>query len=242
MAKYEYKGRSKIISRVPEQNYTKSKTIIDKCSFLIISSYPMANTKKLGCPLVNDHYGDDIMNLHLDLINLACEDPYIAIVGGYDIKRIFKHPRRNEFQIIENKLHEFTNSSEDLRIGLNAIPRGPVIVIDASFIPSLETFKLLLNDINESKVVYSIRKSNCVGINITGEGLINFFGYSYQNKTKGAYFVSLNDFDRIRKKCIGSTFNKNKFDFEILEELKMRAVEDKSKSLRLDENYDVKDK
>jgi hypothetical protein len=38
---------------------------------------------------------------------------------------------------------------------------------------------------------------------------------------------------------MGSTFNKNKFDYEMLEELKMLGVEDNSKSMRLDENYDI---
>ncbi len=163
------------------------------------------------------------------------------VVGGFDVKKIFKYNRRNEFQIIENTIFEFTNSSEDLRIGLNSIPRNYTVVLDAVYLPSVETYKMLLKDLNVSKIVYSERQSNCIGVNITNENIVNFFGYKCKNKTKGAYFLNLEDFDKIRKRTFGSSFNKNRFDYEILEELKMYAVEDNSKSLRLDENYDISD-
>jgi hypothetical protein len=87
--------------------------------------------------------------------------PLLLVVGGFDIKRIFKHPRRNEFQIIENTLFEFTNSSEDLRLGLNGIPRAPTVIVDAAFLPSVETYRLLVTDPNDSKIIYSERESDC---------------------------------------------------------------------------------
>ena len=240
MAKYEYKGRSKIVPQIPKTKSGKVKYIIDQCSFILISSYPMANTKKLGCPLSNDYYGEEVLDLHLDIIQSICKNPNILVVGGFDIKRILKHERRNEFQIIENSLHEFTNSSEDLRLGVNASTRTSVVVLDSTFLPSVESYKLLLKDITKSKILYSLRKSDCVGINLNQDGIINFFGYGCENKIKGAYYLNLNDFDRIRKKCTGSSFNKNKFDYEILEEFKIYGVLDDSKSFRLDENYDNK--
>lgn len=241
MAKYEYKGRSKIITEIPKRKPKKAKQTIDNCCFLLLSAYPLAGVKKLGCPLSNDYYEDEVMNLHLDLIYEVCKAPFISVVGGFDIKRILKHPRRNEFQIIENTLFEFTNSSEDLRIGLNGIPRAPTVVVDAAFLPSIETYKSLLIDPNDSKIIYSTRESDCVGCNLTKEGLVNFFGYACPHKTKGAYILSVSDIDRIKKKMLGSTFNKNKFDYEILDELRLIGVEDLSKSLRLDENYDISD-
>lgn len=224
--------------QVPKTKTGKIKYIVDQCSFILLSSYPLANVKKLGCPLSNDYYGEEVLDLHLDLIQTICKSPNIIVVGGFDIKKIFKHSRRNEFQIIENTLFEFTNSSEDLRLGLNACVRSNTVVLDSVFLPSVESYKLLFKDLTSSKILYSIRKSDCVGININQEEIINFFGYGCENKIKGAYYLNLNDFDRIRKKCIGSSFNKNKFDYEILEELKMFGVLDDSKSFRLDENYD----
>lgn len=240
MAKYEYKGRSKIVQQLPSTKVDKSKYIIDQCSFILISSYPLADVKKLGCPLSNSYYGEEVLDLHLDLIQTICKTPNIIIVGGFDIKKIFKHPRRNEFQIVENTLFEFTNSSEDMRLGLNACIRSNTIIIDAAFLPSVESYKLLLKNITSSKILYSIRKSDCVGINLNDENIINFFGYKCENKIKGAYYLSLSDLDRIRKKCIGSSFNKVKFDYEMLDELKIHGTLDESKSFRLDENYDNK--
>lgn len=239
MTKYEYKGRSKIVPEIPKSKTNKTKYIIDQCSFILISSYPMADTKKLGCPLSNNYYGDEVLDLHLDIIQSICKSPNIIVVGGFDIKRILKHKRRNEFQIVENSLFEFTNSSEDLRLGVNATARSNTIVLDATFLPSIDSYKLLLKDKTKSKILYSIRKSNCIGINITTNGIVNFFGYGCDNKTKGAYYLNIDDFDRIRKKCTGSSFIKNKFDYEILEELSIKGILDNSKSFRLDENYDI---
>lgn len=241
MAKYQYKGRSKIVSEVPKRKTSPNNYLIDKCSFIIMAAYPIAGVRKLGCPLINEHYEDQVLDLHLDLINSVCRSPHIMVVGGFDVKKMFKYKRRNEFQIIENTIFEFTNSSEDLRIGLNAIPRNYTVVLDGAFLPSIETYNLLLKNLNTSKIIYSNRESQCVGVNITTENIVNFFGYKCEHKTKGAYYLNLEDFDKIRKRTIGSSFNKNRFDYEMLEELKMSAVEDKSKSLRLDENYDIND-
>lgn len=241
MAKYQYKGRSKIVSEVPKRKTSSTNIIIDKCSFIIIASYPIAGVRKLGCPLINEHYDEQVLDLHLDLINSICRCPNIMIVAGFDVKKLFKYKRRNEFQIIENTIFEFTNSSEDLRIGLNSIARDYTVVLDGAFLPSVETYKLLLTDLNTSKIIYSKRESQCVGVNITEENIVNYFGYKCENKTKGAYYLSMEDFDKIRKRTFGSSFNKNRFDYEMLEELKMTAIEDKSKSMRLDENYDIND-
>jgi len=239
MTKYEYKGRSKVVAKIPDVSAktANKKYIINNCSFLLLSSYPMLNIKKFGCPLSNHYYDNDIMDLQLDLIQSVCKNPKIMIVGGFDVKRIFKHTRRNEFQVVENNLFEFTNSCEDLRIGLNSLGRSPTVVVDSTFIPSVETYKLLLVEPTVSKIIYSRRESDCIGVNITAEGLVNYFAYKCLDKAKGAYFLSQGDCDRVRKKCVGSSFNKSKFDYEILDELKIVAVEDNSVSLRLDENF-----
>lgn len=238
MSKYLYKGRPKIIDRIPYPKLANQKHIIDTANFVIISSYPMSGIKKLGCPLSNEYYEDNVLELHLDIIYSICKNPFILIVGGFDVKRILKHKRRNEFQLIENHLYEFSNTSEDLRIALNVIPKNKTVVVDGSFLPTIESYSLLFNNVGQSKVLYSIRKSECVGVNTGSENIINYFSFLCERKTKGAYFINLIDFDRLRKKCLGVSFNKAKYDYEILEELKMTAIEDPSKSLRLDENYE----
>lgn len=241
MAKYQYKGRSKIITQIPSQKTVKLNTIVDTCNFVILAAYPMAGIKKLGCALVNDYYNEEVVNLHLDLIKSVCKSPNIIVVGGFDIKKVLKSSRRNEFQVVENTLHEFTNSSEDLRLGLNAAPTGPSVVLDGSFLPSIETYRLLLEDQSNSKICFSVRKTEVIGINTSAENTVNYFGYSCDKKIKGAYYLNTLDFNRIRKKCVGSSFNKTQFDFEVIEELRLLAIEDNSKSLRLDENHDFKD-
>jgi hypothetical protein len=236
-SKYVYKGRSKIVTQIP-QIETGNKTLIDKCTFIIIASNPMANTKMLGCPLINDTYDDDVLNLFLDGINKICNDPHIVIVGGYQIKKVLKHQRRGEYVVVENLLYDVTNSAQDLKIGLNASRNSPVVVLDSNFLPSYTSMSLLLENQLESSILYSKRKTDKVGCDISSTGYVNYFGYKCENKIKGAYYLSKSDADRMRRKITGSTFNSNKFDFEILTEIRIKAKEDNSSSSRLDENYE----
>lgn len=236
--KYIYKGRSRIVSKIPEVKNDKPTILIDSCSVVIMASNPMSGIKKLGCPLINDSYDDEVMNLYLDGMKSFIKSPNIIIVGGYNIKKILKHDRRNEYIIVENILFDLTNSAEDLRVAINATSSGPILVFDANFIPSKKSMQLLLEDKNQSSLLYSKRVSNLVGCDVSKGGFINYFGYKCPNKIKGAYYLSSVDADKMRKRICGSTFNKNKFDFEMLTELRIKAKEDTSTSSRLDENYE----
>lgn len=234
-SKYVYRGRSKVISQIPKVE-TGSKILIDSCSFLIIASSPMANVKMLGCPLINDQYDDEVLNLYLDGIQSICKNPNIIISAGFQSKKILKHRRRAEYSVIENLLYELTNSAEDLRLGLNGTRSTPLAVFDAHFIPSYTSMELLFETQKESSMLWSRRKIDTVGCDINDNDLINFYGFKCSAKLKGAYFLSHSDADKMRKRIVGSTFNRNKFDYEMLTELRMRAKEDNSTSSRLDEN------
>jgi len=232
---YVYKGRSRVINQMPKVE-TGNKTLIDSCAFLIMASNPLANLKMLGSPLINDQYNDDVLNLYLDGIHNVCKNPNIIIVGGFQIKKILKHNRRAEFSVIENVLFELTNNAEDLRIGLNATKACPLVVFDAQFIPSFKSMELLFENKKESSMLWSTRNVDKVGCDISNSKIINFYAYKCPNKLLGGYYLSPSDADKMRRRVVGSTFNRNKFDFEMLTELRIRAKEDNSSSYRLDEN------
>lgn len=236
MSRYIYKGRSKVIKKIPELTI-ENEFLIDSCAFIIIASSPISNTKKLGCPLVNDYFGTDVLDFHLEVIKSVCRNPEITIVGGYDIKKILKHKKREEYIVIENVLHELTNSAEDLRIGLNAIRNNNAVILDGNFIPTTESFSLLFKNKTNSGALFSKRKSLNIGCEINSENNIAYFSYKPLNKMKGIVFLGASDCLRLKKKILGSTFNKNKFDFEMYNEIKMEAIEDTSNSLRIDEDF-----
>lgn len=237
MSRYIYKGRSKLIKKIPEK-LNKENILIDSCAFIIIASSPISNTKKLGCPLINEHFGTEVLDFHLDVIKLICKNPEIVIVGGFEIKKLLKHPRREEYIIVENLLYELTNSAEDLKIGLNATRGSNICVIDGNFIPSITSYKLLLSEPMKSSILYSNRKSLAVGCEIGNENYVSYYSYKSENKLKGAMYLSQTDSARMRKKILGSTFNKNKFDFELLDETRIIALNDTSQSVRIDEDFD----
>ena len=237
MSRYIYKGRSKLIKKIPEK-IDKENILIDSCAFIIIASSPISNTKKLGCPLINEYFGTEVIDFHLDVIKMVCKHPETTVIGGYDIKKILKHSRREEYTVVENLLYELTNSAEDMKIGLNATRNNNVCIIDGNFVPSILSYKLMLAEQSKSSVLYSIRKSLGVGCEIGNENYVSYFSYKSENKLKGAMYLSPTDSSRMRKKILGSSYNKNKFDFELLDETKMLALEDTSQSIRIDEDFD----
>lgn len=237
MSRYIYKGRSKLIKKIPEK-INKENILIDSCAFIIIASSPISNTKKLGCPLINEHFGTEVLDFHLDVIKMVCKHPEIVIVGGFEVKKVLKHSRREEYIVVENLLHEMTNSAEDLKIGLNASRCLNTCVIDGNLVPSLMSYKLLLEEPMKSSILYSNRRALGVGCEIGNENYVSYYSYKSDNKLKGAMYLSQTDSARMRKKILGSTFNKNKFDFELLDETRMLAKNDTSQSVRIDEDFD----
>ena len=235
MSRFVYKGRPKVIQQMPKKS-SIGNFLIDSCAFIIFASRPISNTKSLGCPLVNNYFGTEIIDFQLDIIKMVCKNPEIVIIGGYDIKKILKHIRRDEYSVVENILHELTNSAEDLKIGLNATRSKNVVIIDGSFIPSIDSFKLIFNNPNHSYILYSVRESDQIGCELdNSKAKVSYFSFISKNKTKGINYLCPLDSSRMRKKIIGSTFHNNKFDFELYEETSFLALEDNSISIRIDE-------
>jgi hypothetical protein len=235
MSRFVYRGRPKVIQQIPKKIANKSQ-IVENCGFVILSSRPISNTKSLGCPLVNNYFGTDIIDFHLDIIKMVCKNPEIVVIGGHDIKKILKHSRRDEYTVVENVLHEMTNTAEDLKIGLNATRSTNIVIIDGSFIPSLDSFKLVFENRNSSSILYSKRDTDIIGCELdNSKTKVSYFSFKSKNKIKGMNFLCQLDTLRMRKKVIGSTFNNNKFDFELYDETTMLALEDNSTSVRIDE-------
>jgi hypothetical protein len=235
MSRFVYKGRSKVIEKMPAKQ-TGGSFLVENVAFIIIASRPISNTKSLGCPLVNNYFGTDIIDFHLDIINMVCKNPEIVIIGGYDIKKILKHSRRAEYTVIENVLYELTNSATDLKIGLNATRSNKIVVIDSSLIPSFQSFQLLFNNQKISSILHSARPSSYIGCEISKiNNTVSYFSYKSAQKLKGINYLCPSDTLRLRKKIIGATFSNNKFDFELYNETQLLALEDNSTSVRIDE-------
>jgi len=229
MHSYIYSGKQKTY---PQPKKNKIKPIFKNIGFILVASHPVGGFKVNGSPLLANFNGSQILEYQLDVINSVCENPEILISTGIDHNDFVKHERKEEYSIIENTLYEFSNSSEDLRLCLNALRSPHVVFIDTAFIPTIDTFKYLLSKKNQySKIFIKNNKyKDYVGVTLE-KGLIKDFSFNVENSLTGMYYINTNDIYRIRKRNTTKVFNKNKFTFELFTDIKTKAILDESTSI-----------
>jgi hypothetical protein len=231
MQSYIYNGKKKIYE-TPKYKRGE-KPLFDNLGFIICGSYPTNGFKTNGSKLLHEYNGSPLLDYYLDLINLVCEKPEVIIVSGVSTKELIKHPRKSEYIIVENQMYEFSNTAEDLRIGLLALRSPNVIYLDSGFLPTIKTLKYLLGhkDRTTKAFIKDVKDENYVGVNIGNNGHIANYSFKTENTLAGMYYINPNDIGRIRKRTINKNFSKNLFTFELLSELKVKAILDESDSV-----------
>lgn len=222
MPTYIYKGKPKALS-TPQK---KPDSLCENMSFIFLASKPCALDKKQN-PLLCEYKGSKLIDFHLDLCNLVAENCETVFVTGFESKKIVRHQRRNSFIIVENQLFELTNDAEDLKLGINAIRGHQAFIIDCTTICNLTSIKAMLANPERSSLLYRIIEDSIdEGIELSQTGEFRKFCYSGKNKTIGAVYLAPQDLARMKKKVVSSTFCRNKFDFEMLDEINFLPIFD----------------
>lgn len=229
MNKFTYTGPPKSLKKIPKKT-GKSTFLIDECVFILNSSRPMNGLKRLNSPLTGKN---NALFLHIEIIKAVCKKPEIVIVGGFNVKKLIKSPLRDEYIIVENNFYETSNSAEDLRLGLNASRGSSVFFINAEFIPSYLAYKAVLSDKTKSKVLIRREISQELGIEISDHKFVHHFSYVTQDKACGLYFFSAVDSGRLKKKLMGSSFDKRYFEYEMFDGIKMFPEYDIGNSIKI---------
>lgn len=230
MQSYTYSGKKKLYAKPTEKGQSNN-FIFKNVGFILCGAHPFNNTKSNGSKLLHKYKDSEVFEYQLDLINSICENPEIIVTTGIDHKEFVKHQRKSEFVIVENQMYEFSNSAEDLRLGLLALRSPHVIFIDSVIIPTIETMRYLLTGREMSSKIFTKKvNDNYIGA-IKGERYIDSYSFSSPDKLTGMYFINTNDIHRILKKTIGKNFSKNKFAFELLEDSHSTIIYDESNSV-----------
>ncbi len=230
MSTYIYKGRSKTYEK-PKRT-KKSDFIFEDMCFVLVGSYPLNGVKFKGSKLFKKHLDSEVLEYNLDLFSTICKRPEVIILSGVSNKEFIKHHRRQEYIIVENAFFEFTNSAEDLRLGLLATRSPEIIFIDSAFIPVIDTINLITED-NHSKIFCKDEIDNKydIGAMEGDNGFVSSFTFTSQSKLTGMYYINPLDVARLRKKTCGASFAKNKFAFEMFDEIKMKKINDITNSI-----------
>lgn len=229
MQSYTYSGKKKLYPKPTEK--TVNNYLFRNMGFILCGAHPAHDTKSNGSKLLYKYNNSQVLEYQLDLINTVCENPEIIVTTGIDHKDFVKHERKSEFVIVENQMYEFSNSAEDLRLGLLALRSPHVILLDSAIIPTIETMKYLLTGREMSSKIFTKKLNDDYIGAVAGEKYLDKLSFHSPHKLTGMYFINTNDINRILKKSIGKNYAKNKFAFELLQDSNSTIIYDESKSI-----------
>lgn len=229
MVQFIYRGSRKI------NNTPKPKGIVDPLyntmSFIVLGSQPVTTPKNQISPYYVEYNGFLVIDYLIELFHLITKSPEIIFVSGYGPKKIGKHSSKTSFVLVENQIYEMTNDGEDLRLGLNACLGNEGFIIDVSLLPNYNTFKQF--DTNKNGILYYIKDNYDEGILINEVGDVDEFCYGTDSKLKGMCYFNNKDFNRLKAKINGPSYARNKFDWELYNNIKISAILDKSEAIKL---------
>lgn len=231
MNTYIYTGKKTTVL-IPKD--TVESKLVDSVTFIVNASRPLKKKKSSGIVCFYKYMDSQLIDFQLDCFYKICKNPQVIYVTGIETNKMVKHRRRAEFSVVENKIYDLTNSAEDLRIGMNASIYNKTFWMDARLVPTVKTFKNLLHYPKRSACLTHINDTYDLGVVCNSSGIITDYLYSAQSKVRGLFYLNMQDTNRLKSK-LATAFPKNQFDFDLLKEFNLTAIEDKSSSYFLED-------
>jgi len=225
MAAYTYQGKTK--KYVKPKNKEEVPKLFDNVTWILNGSYPDNGLKSRGSELLQKVNGSEILEYQLDFINLVSNNPRIILISGISHKEFVLHPRSNEFIIIQNQLYEFSNSAEDLRLGLLG-STNHALFIEGPVIPKIELFQSIAKNTKSKVCCTKIANDEDIGALEGQNKNVTKYSFFSPNKLMGIYYLGEPEILRLKRKMSSDSFHKSKYAFEVLTELKLKLVMDHS--------------
>lgn len=222
----------------------KSKTNIkqdqaDLVTVILLCDSPGYRMKSYGpLPLVTI---DDskLIDLQIKSIQQAFKNFEIILCVGFDSEKIHKYIRSKyhklPIRIVENQLFKSSNSCESARLSINNTLNGKVIICDGRLLFNSKTLSLI--DMQSTCVLFENYPSDNleIGVNVDDTNDAQYFSFGASKCWSEILFLHNRDIVEIFRKEASYTDNKNKFVFEILNEL----LRSKNKIKCIGNNYPV---
>lgn len=237
MAVYTYQGNNKKYVKPKRKDKDQIPKLFDNVTWILNGAYPFKNMKSKGSELLQKVDGSEILEYQLDFINLISNNPRIILISGISHKEFVLHPRSSEYIIMQNQFYEFSNSAEDLRLGLLGAT-DHVIFLEKPVIPNLTLFTSLSKN-NKSKVCCRKAANNKEIGALEGQSKnVNKYSFFSPNKLVGIYYLGDQEIQRLKKKMTSDSFHKSKYAFEMFTELKLKLIMDHSNEREPTKNSD----
>lgn len=219
---YIYNGKQKAHNK-PKPSH--SEHLCEFGTFIIYGGRFVNGMKTQGNPLLWLHEHNPLIEYQLNCINYICAKPEIIVIGGFEFEKLSRFKRRTEYKLIENVLYDLSNTALDLRFALNISSYNNVHILDSTFIPNVPMFRAITKNPNESQIlVESDNANNNIGVHVNSNNIITSFSYMGVHELSGYKYLSPLDTLRLKKIVVNPYFVRTKYDFEMLDTLKIRTV------------------
>jgi len=192
-------------------------------SFAILYDQQSSKSKNQQLQIAMIDHQLKLLDKQINSINNKYAKNEIIICVGYQSHVIINHLHKNHkgknIRIVENPNYLDTNSCESLRIIMNNIHNNRIIVIDGSMsVPERVYNKLTLEGCH---VVVSKEKNDnsSIGANVSRGGRIEYLSYGGCQECKNILVLCNPRAISYLKKVMATGEYKNKFIFEVLNEL-----------------------
>lgn len=209
-------AKKKIKDKKDKKN-TELITIILLCDS---SGYRMKSYGPISLITIDDI---KLIDLQIQCIKNVFENFEIILCVGFDAEKICKHIRSQykdiRIRIVENQLHNVSNSCESLRLSLNNTANDKILICDGNLI--LNNGCLESIDINHSCVL--TEKNPCddleIGLNINQDNIVQHLSYGATKIWSEIFFLNGIDIVESLRKVITKYDSKTRFIFESINEL-----------------------
>lgn len=141
-----------------------------------------------------------ILDLQVQVINMAYPNSEITIVTGFEADKVIKKAPQN-LRIVENQLYEDTNTIEEARLALNSIIDNHVLIIHSDIIFNFDAIDSITK--NESCILYDKdghMPTEDIGVTII-DNKATIFSYGVENKWCYIAYLQGQELDLFRKFC-----------------------------------------
>ena len=194
----------------------------DFITIVILCDSEPYRMKSYGPISLLDINGEKLIDIQISYIKKFFKNNEIIICAGNSADKIHKYikckHKNLNIRIVENQNFNNSNSVESLRICLNNTLNNKILIFSGD---------LIINDclslIDYKKNSIIIESNPCenldIGVNIDENNKANYFSYGASKIWSEIIYFNGDDSIECLRKCISTNYNKNKFIFEILNDI-----------------------
>jgi NDP-sugar pyrophosphorylase family protein len=218
------KTKSKYVTVAKKHNLPQPKKNIsqDLITVVILYDIELHRMKSYGpLPLI-DIQGKKLIDLQISSIRKYFKNIEIILCVSSSADKIHKYIKQKykdvPIRIVENQNFNCSNSIESVRLSLNNTLNNKILIINGDLILS-ESISFI--DTKNTCILMEANPSENldIGVNVDENNIAQHFSYGASKIWSEILFLHNEDFIECFRKNIHTNYNKNKFMFEILNDL-----------------------